>query len=219
MDANGTASAGTRVAGSVRIVSEIAEFSGLFEDSVNVVVLERPRAQCLVHDAERAVRDPGARFAIAMAPLAADFSALPAALDGYAHLAADLLRWMEVLRDLTGCKLVGVRLARLDAAMCPRFHVDRVAVRAVITFVGSGTEYLASEDVDRSWLGHAATHLRDETSGLLRQGAVLRKAAAGDVVLLKGEAWPGNAGRGAVHRSPSASQASARLVATLDPLE
>lgn len=77
---------------------------------------------------------------------------------------------------------------------------------------------LAEQDVDRSWLGHAAKGRADELSGLMRPGAQIVRAAAGDVVLLKGDSWPGNAGRGAIHRSPAQSANEARLVLTLDAL-
>jgi len=45
----------------------------------------------------------------------------------------------------------------------------------------------------------------------------IRRASAGHVVLLKGELYPGNAGNGAVHRSPPIAEAGERrLVLTLD---
>ena len=136
--------------------------------------------------------------------------ALMAQMTELPRLAEEVHFWTAVLAELTGCELVGVRLARLEAAMCPRFHVDKVTVRVVSTFAGHGTEYLAEEDVDRRWLGHAARGVSDEASGLMRPGARIRRAESSDVVLLKGEAWPKNAGRGAVHRSPAASAASPR---------
>ncbi|WP_280109885.1 DUF1826 domain-containing protein [Azospirillum sp. B506] len=41
--------------------------------------------------------------------------------------------------------------------------------------------------------------------------------SAGDVALLKGEGWPGNRGRGLVHRSPPAAPSGApRLLLCLD---
>ncbi|AKT38986.1 DUF1826 domain-containing protein [Chondromyces crocatus] len=111
-----------------------------------------------------------------------------------------------------------MRLDRVTTAMCPRLHVDRVTARIVVTYVGAGTEYVPSEHVDRRWLGHAACGAPDAESGLLLPGASVRCCAAGDVILLKGEAWPGHEGRGAVHRSPDCSARSPRLVMTLDPL-
>jgi hypothetical protein len=102
--------------------------------------------------------------------------------------------------------------------MCPRFHVDRVTLRVVSTYQGRGTELVAHEHVDRRYLGHAARGAADEESGLLRVPGCVCVARPFDIVLLKGEAWPDNAGRGAVHRSPAASAEAPRLVMTLDPL-
>jgi Protein of unknown function (DUF1826) len=208
---------GPRAGHSARTVDDVAGLSTLFEDGVNVVALSRRLDPAIIDEAQRALTQPCFRLLTTITPsdgpgaLVAQMTALP-------YLAKEVHFWTEVLAELTGCELVGVRLARLEAAMCPRFHVDKVTVRVVSTFVGNGTEYLADEDVDRRWLGHAALGVSDEASGLLRPGAHVRRAEAGDVVLLKGEAWPENVGRGAVHRSPPASVASPRLVMTLDSL-
>ncbi len=57
------------------------------------------------------------------------------------------------------------------------------------------------------WSGRASgtgrAGLADERSGLLRADAVVHRASAGDLVVMKGTEWPGNEARGAVHRSPS----------------
>jgi hypothetical protein len=209
--------AGSRAESSARAVENVAGLSALFEDAVNVVVLSRRLDSVIISELRVALAQPSFRVLTSVTPsdgpggLMAQMTELP-------RLAEDVHFWTEVLAELTGCELVGVRLARLEAAMCPRFHVDKVTVRVVSTFAGHGTEYLAEEDVDRRWLGHAARGVSDEASGLMRPGARIRRAEASDVVLLKGEAWPKNAGRGAVHRSPTASAASPRLVMTLDPL-
>ena len=106
------------------------------------------------------------------------------------ELAADLAFLAEVLSDLTGADDIGVRVNHGASPMCPQFHVDNLPVRLVCTYLGPGTE----------WMEHGA----------------VRTAVAGDLVLLKGEGWVGNEGRGAVHRSPA--HRSPRLVASLDPL-
>lgn len=200
-----------------RTVDSVAGLSAIFEEGVNIVALSRRLDAAIVEEARVALAQPSFRLLTSITPSNGP-GALLAQLPEFSHLAAELHFWTEVLADLTGCERVGVRLARLEAAMCPRFHVDKVTVRVVSTFAGNGTEYLAEEDVDRRWLGHAAQGASDEASGLLRRGARIRRAAVGDVVLLKGEAWPDNTGRGAVHRSPGASSTSPRLVMTLDPL-
>lgn len=182
----------------------------------NAVILRRPLPPSLSSAAAE-------RLEVRAPPLLLDLPPAPdrvelAAWLSSPALAQDLAFWVEVLADLTEAESVGVRLARLERAMCPRFHFDRVALRLVLTYAGRGTELVAHEDVDRRRLGHAAAGQTDETSGLLAPSARIHRAQAGDVVLLKGEGWPGNQGRGAVHRSPAATPAAPRLVLTLDPL-
>ena len=101
---------------------------------------------------------------------------------------------------------VGLRLAVLNTAMCPKFHVDRVPCRLICTYAGAGTQWHAPEDVERLGNGRVAT--RPEAAG--------KQLKLGDVALLKGEAWDGNEGRGLVHRSPAATKNTPRLVLTLD---
>lgn len=202
---------------SARAIDEVAGLTAVFEEGVNVVVLSRRLDPMTIGEAQVALSQPSFRLLTTVTPSKGP-GPLAAQMAGLPRLAEEVHFWTEVLAELTGCELVGVRLARLEAPMCPRFHVDKVTVRVVSTFVGDGTEYLAEEDVDRRWLGHAAGGVSDEASGLMRPGARIRRAEVSDVVLLKGEAWPRNLGRGAVHRSPAASSASPRLVMTLDPL-
>ena len=126
--------------------------------------------------------------------------------------------WADVLVELSGCIKVGVRVATLERAMCPRFHVDLVTARLVCTLVGGGTEFLAEGACERSHLG-APTSAGGDAPGLLRPEARVHAAPEGAMVCLKGELWPGNRGRGAVHRSPRACSSNPRLVLTLDALE
>lgn len=53
-------------------------------------------------------------------------------------------RWLSTLPDalLTGAELLGVRLAVLATDMCPRFHVDRVLARLVVTPTVAGSATL-----------------------------------------------------------------------------
>lgn len=134
-------------------------------------------------------------------------NALPAGL-GRDALVDDLSRLSEVLCDLVECPAVGLRLARVDHAMCPGWHIDRVGIRLICTYQGPGTQWLEDQGVERRDLRHS------------RMGdAACIQAAVGEVVLLKGALWPGNEGLGAVHRSPEiAPGADVRTLITLDPL-
>ncbi len=131
-----------------------------------------------------------------------------------------LVDWLAQCIDVFGClfdqQQVGVRLRWLDAAMCPRFHVDNIPVRLVHTLVGPGTEWLTEDNLDRSRLGRGSGGLPDERSGVLFEPRDIQRLDAGDVALLKGSGWVGNEEGGLVHRSPAVDSATGRWVLTLD---
>lgn len=134
-----------------------------------------------------------------------------------------LCDYIELLVDmfctLFELKGVGLRLAILDQAMCPKFHVDKVPCRLVTTLSGIGTQWLPDDQVDRSKLGAGSLGLPDKTSGIVQNQTNIKNMSAGDVSLLKGEGWYNNENRGAVHRSPALSSHERRLLLTLDFIE
>lgn len=117
---------------------------------------------------------------------------------------------VALVTDMFACLFeldqVGLRLAVLDKAMCPKFHVDRVPCRLVSTYAGAGTQWFSNEHINRDANGKITP----------QHPRTFEQLQAGDVALLKGESWEGNEGRGLVHRSPPASQTSKRLILTLD---
>jgi hypothetical protein len=127
--------------------------------------------------------------------------------DGRTALARDLAFLAELYADLLGCPSLGVRLERLDQAMCPRWHRDQTGLRLLCTYRGPGTEWLDDRGLDRLNLGEQATQ------------SCLASGCAGpfDIILLKGTAWPGNAARGAIHRSPVHDN-GARYLLAIDAL-
>lgn len=131
-----------------------------------------------------------------------------------------LCEHIELLADmfctLFELKKVGLRLAILDQAMCPKFHVDRVPCRLVTTFSGLATEWLSHDKVDRSKLGKGSMGIPDETSGIMQSQSDIQHMSSGDVILLKGEGWYNNEYCGAVHRSPAIPANERRLLLTLD---
>jgi len=134
-----------------------------------------------------------------------------------AGFVADLRQLAQCFAELTGATRLGARLLRLSAPMCPRFHTDLVGVRLLTTYYGVGTEWLQESQVDRRWLGEAGHGRPDSRTGVLRPGAVVQRVPEFAVALLKGDAWPGNLGFGAVHRSPK-PDGQARLLFSLDVL-
>ncbi len=94
---------------------------------------------------------------------------------------------------------IGIRLQVLQQAMCPKFHVDKVPCRLVTTYTGATTE----------WLSRRAS----EPAGSADD---IQRVPPQSVVLLKGDGWWENEGRGIVHRSPSASAAEPRVFLSFD---
>lgn len=118
----------------------------------------------------------------------------------------DITLVVDMFACLFELETVGLRMAVLKTAMCPKFHVDRVPCRLISTYCGAATQWHSHEQIQRFENGTLAPHANAKPYNL----------RAGDVALLKGEAWEGNEGRGLVHRSPSASDDNRRLVLTLD---
>jgi hypothetical protein len=173
------------------VSDDLADLAAIYEPEVNVCVVRRE-----LQIEPISVSAPTSRFCLRRGE--------PAPFPDRA-IRDDLAQLVELLTDLTGVTEVGVRLRAQVNPMCPAFHVDHVPLRLVCTYLGPGTEYL------------------DEAEGgpLVDCGATWRRgvvcqAVRGDVVLLKGEGWPGNERRGAAHRSPA--HTAMRLVASLDPL-
>lgn len=115
---------------------------------------------------------------------------------------ADICLLSDILCCLMDCNAVGVRLKLLTTPMCPRFHTDHVALRLLVTYTGTGTQWCASSPQPNS------------------QQSEIQQLAAGTVALLKGSAWQGNAHGALWHRSPPMESAtgSDRLLLTLDPI-
>ncbi|GEK49233.1 hypothetical protein HPA02_35160 [Bisbaumannia pacifica] len=128
-------------------------------------------------------------------------------------LVEDIALICEAMAYLFDTETIGVRLQRLEGAMCPRFHVDNLAVRLVSTYAGPGSEWLPESAVERAGLGAP----RPDKPDPLRDAQSIRRLGCGDIALLKGEGWIGNEGRGLVHRSPQPAPGEPRLLLALDP--
>lgn len=126
-------------------------------------------------------------------------------LYGYEGFVADVTWLVSAYTCLLGARRVGLRLRVLDAAMCPRFHVDHVPVRLLTTYLGVGSEWLEEGVIERGRLA-------------LEQPPVdnIRRLEVGEVALLKGEKWLGNEGAGLIHRSPACKAGERRLLLSLD---
>jgi hypothetical protein len=128
----------------------------------------------------------------------------------FAHpvLRRELAFLLELYGDLLGCAAIGLRIERLDRAICPGWHVDRTGIRLLCTWCGPGTEWLDAPGIDPRGLPGSA-------AGVPATG----QARPFDIVLLKGSAWQGNAAGGAIHRSPMVAPGyEPRILVALDAL-
>lgn len=136
--------------------------------------------------------------------LVADYADLP----GQSAFLADVSYLVRAFACLLDAREIGLRLRRLEHAMCPRFHVDKVPLRLITSYVGPGSQWLKEQAIARWRLGSAAAETLDP--------AHIQHSDVGHVLLAKGEKWPGNEGRALVHRSPPLATGQARLLLTLD---
>lgn len=188
-------------------VEQVVDLAAIFEDHINVCVWERPEQAALASWLKEvcATQDFSSvkEAAVGDEELGGLLALLPEG-PGLELFREEVAGLVELYADLFDAERVGLRLNTLQAPMCPRFHVDKVGVRMLCTYVGAGTEYLEEADVRRARLGVPLEE--GEADSTARPGGSILRMPAFSVGLLKGEAWPGHEGRGAVHRSPPGNE-------------
>lgn len=129
----------------------------------------------------------------------------------------DIFLLSDMLTCLFDCDSVGMRLAPLKKAMCPRFHVDNIPVRLVNTYLGQGTEWLPLEALLDDG-NDDANHSHKTTFGARFDPHHIQQMRAFDVALLKGKAWEKGGNEAAIHRSCGVAENEKRVLLTLDPM-
>ncbi|MDB5099579.1 MAG: hypothetical protein JWM80_4000 [Cyanobacteria bacterium RYN_339] len=126
-------------------------------------------------------------------------------------LAGRLSEWVLALARELDLGLGGVRVsqARHPDQQCPRFHVDTLPFRVIVTLAGPGTQWVSDAEVDREAL------VAEEACGV--PADAVRALARGEIALLPGKTCPFRVGRGTFHRSPPPLPGQSRLVLTVDP--
>lgn len=158
---------------------------------------------------------------------------LDLAFDHDAYGASDLVsvvppsperRWLEAdLRKLIrrfarlACSLrVKTSFGVVETNACRKLHADWVPLRLLCTYAGPGTEWVPNHAVRRDAMVEPLPCPDAANAAIVPDPAAIRRVAVGDVIVMKGENYPGNAGRGAVHRSPPVeSTGERRLVLKL----
>jgi len=191
----------------------------IYQDEVNIAIWQRELTHAL-SDAANVLLNarPNLKIAVSLSPQSVrdTLSETLGTGDAAQALATDIAELAEMFSCLFDINHVGLRLTSLGHAMCPRFHVDNVPCRLVTTYIGSATEWLPHDRVERSRLGPLSEGVADELTGLYSSRADIQQLQAGHVALLKGEGWEGNENAGLVHRSPQLTADGRRLLLTLD---
>jgi len=184
----------------------------IFRDDVNLVACNRPlNPRIAQFAAELSAWEGQMERFVTLSEADSAALALPKwalTIEGADDWVADADELIGMYRCLFEPDTVGLRLHVLKGTMCPRFHVDRVPVRLLCTYQGTGTEWLPEDQVIRpSQLGPLPDQSVEPTN--------VERLGTGTIALLKGESWVGNEGKGLVHRSPSPGR-HPRLVLALD---
>ena len=116
----------------------------------------------------------------------------------------------KILRKLTKCKKVNIKLTSLRSPMCPIFHVDNIPCRFLVTLYGLGTEWITYDEVD--W---KIFEKKDSKEAPLKDTRRIKNFKTGEWCLLKGGSWQENF-NGVVHRSPH--KIENRLLLSIDPV-
>lgn len=190
----------------------------IYEEDVNIAIWQRATSDRLRDAVDGFLAaDPRFETAMTVSPDRARTEIREATGEAVpTEFADDVAELVDMFCYLFGLKRAGLRLATLNRAMCPRFHVDSVPCRMVTTYRGVATEWLPHEAVDRSKLGRGNNGQSDSVSGLYADQSDIQRLTCGDVALLKGELWAGNEDAGLVHRSPAVPAGENRLLLTLD---
>ena len=192
--------------------------ANIYQEDINIAIWRRQFDQPLADATNRFITShPNFNKSLNVSPENA-YEVLQYATDGQAPdvLLRNIVELVDMFCYLFELEDAGLRLATLNSAMCPRFHVDQVPCRLVTTYHGTATQWLANNAIDRSKLGRGSNGLPDAESGLYNAENDIQHLSVGDVALLKGERWVGNENKGLVHRSPNIQSSETRLLLTLD---
>lgn len=123
------------------------------------------------------------------------------------------LAWcMSAFREILGpggrfrAKIVASRGPR-QSARCPRFHVDYVPLRMLVSLHGPGVVVCSDDAVDREAVNDIDVGMSDAEANRMiapgiEKGPDLEPSAPGEAVLLVGRGWEGGGVVAAVHKSP-----------------
>ncbi len=195
---------------------QLGDFAAIYDEDVELVSVTRPQAEVCETLSRRLIRSrqvPELRWVQSVDDPDAPTRELPSTVDAdvASSLVDQIAEASEMLGELLECKQVGVRLETLNAPMCPRFHVDHIPCRMLITLSGEGTDWIPNSEVDWRVFDNLETAVPP-----IHENKQIQRLNTGHWSLLKGGAWKKDGFRGVVHRSPH--DVGERLLLALDPV-
>jgi len=121
----------------------------------------------------------------------------------YEHWVSDMAEVCKSFCDTQGSDAVGFWLG--SERGCRRYHIDNVPLRALVTYAGTGTEYLPDEAADRRAFADGAPNEK-----IIKDASAIRFMKAWDVAVFRGGA------QGLLHRTPDAALNGPSILMRLD---
>ena len=204
----------------LQIPSIRAEFAAILPADSNVVSIPRTLAPSMVERLDRLSKGKGFAHRVRLDASAMDVTPLLRSIPDEADRAflrddiTDLAHQLAVLLD---CRHLDAQLYTQRSDGCRKIHSDNVPLRIMCTYAGPGTDWLPESDLVREHLGPSELDAETANRRVIREGSRLQRCGVGDILLLKGDRFPGNLGRGAAHRSPPLeADGATRVVLKID---
>lgn len=202
---------------SCRVVGSIAEVRVLREPDVDAVIVRRAWREVLLRSLDRCAQgwiEPVTKVlppepALLAAALDALLVNVPS--DVRAPVRDESSLALAIVHSLVGAQPLLATIGGVVGDECAKFHQDFVRLRALITFSGPGTEVAPREVIDSRALAHPPLDVVACNEAIVADPTAILRARAGDLVLLKGAAWPACT-HGAVHRSPPLGTSGTRRI-------
>ena len=123
--------------------------------------------------------------------------------------------WLEDMAKISKiyCEIINTETICFSLATsrsCKRFHIDNVLVRLLITYYGTGTEWVPSNACD-----YSAYYDGKNNNEIIIDASAIKFMSAWDIGIFKGNKFKGSA-KGILHRTPDNAIKSPSLLMRLD---
>ena len=106
----------------------------------------------------------------------------------------DMAKISKIYSEIINTETICFSLA--TSRSCMRFHIDNVPVRLLITYYGTGTEWVPSNACD-----YSAYYDGKNNNEIIKDASAIKFMNTWDIGIFKGNKFKGNA-KGVLHRTP-----------------